>query len=132
MKKLTPKQYAKILFDLTAGLESATDIKKAVAAFMRLLARQHVLRQGGAIVTAFADYADRRAGRQPVSVISVQRLDASAKKRINTYLAGAVIREETLDPDLIGGIVVCAKDILFDGSIRGQLQRLHGQLITNN
>jgi F-type H+-transporting ATPase subunit delta len=38
--------------------------------------------------------------------------------------------QEELDPDLIGGVIVRLGDNIIDGSIAGQLRRLHQQLLT--
>ncbi len=128
MKRLMPRQYAKILYELTANLKNEPDISAAVRAFVGLLQTKHAIGQGEAIVEAFAAYADEQSGKMPVMVTTARPLESSAKKFLQEQL-GAVIKSEMVDETIIGGVVVKATSVLFDASIRGQLQRLQQQLV---
>ena len=127
MKRLSPAQYARILYELAITRKGEKEIVVAVAAFMKLLQKHHALRKINAIIQAFADYADEQSGHMPVAVTTARPLESGLRKKIEEQL-GAVIREEDVDTDLIGGVIVKAASVLFDASIRAQLRHLHSQL----
>lgn len=128
MKRLTPKQYAKILFELTVELKGEKEISNAASVFAQLLRRKSALRKLQAIMEAFVQYADEKSGKISVTVTTARTLEASVKKALHDQM-NALIQSETVDEHIIGGIIVKAKSVLFDGSLRGQLQRLQQQLV---
>lgn len=127
MKRLMPLQYAKILCELTARLESEKDIAVAVRAFAERLRKDHALGQASAVMKAFAEYADEREGRMSIFVTAARPMESGAKKILQERL-GALIKDETIDGTIIGGVVVKTKNMLLDGSVQGQLRRLREQL----
>jgi F-type H+-transporting ATPase subunit delta len=60
----------------------------------------------------------------PLGDDEVQRLVAPLKARFGRE----VIVSHDTDPDLIGGAVIDAGDVVIDGSVRGKLRRLQAQL----
>jgi F-type H+-transporting ATPase subunit delta len=69
---------------------------------------------------------------QAVATVAAH-LTAEERTRLTEMLArrtGKTIElREELDPELIGGVVVRLGDTIIDGSIAGQLRRLHQQLL---
>jgi F-type H+-transporting ATPase subunit delta len=69
-----------------------------------------------------------------VRVRTAMAIDPVQEQRLIGALAGRFDRRVTLDvqldPDLIGGAVVEAGDVVIDGSLRGQLARLRAELIS--
>jgi F-type H+-transporting ATPase subunit delta len=55
---------------------------------------------------------------------------AEIVERLRTLTDAEVEIQETLDPDLIGGIAVRIGDQLYDASVRGRLERLRARLTT--
>jgi F-type H+-transporting ATPase subunit delta len=67
-----------------------------------------------------------------VRITSATPLDAAEIERLSVPLRArfgreVVVSHET-DPDLIGGAVIDAGDVVIDGSVRGKLERLRSQL----
>ncbi len=131
MKRLNPKQCAKILFEITRAVKGEKEIARAVSAFVQLLVRQHGTRLLPDILKEFQEHADEQSGKYPVQVTTARPLESGLRKKIEEAL-GAVIQREAVDTSLIGGVVVKAKSVLLDGSMRGQLSRLHQQLTISN
>jgi F-type H+-transporting ATPase subunit delta len=75
---------------------------------------------------------DRMAGRVEALVISARPLDAAQQERLRQVLsrrAGASVALRLRhDPKLIGGLVVRLGDVLLDGSVRTQLDKLGASL----
>ena len=75
---------------------------------------------------------DVEAGRVEARVASARPLDAAAQAALQSALSRRVGSEVVLalevDPTLIGGVVARVGDLLFDGSIRTQLENLGANL----
>ncbi len=75
---------------------------------------------------------NERLGIADAEIISVRDLGAQERRRLEDQVAevtGKQLRVRyALDPKLIGGVVVKVGSTIYDGSVRGQLQRMKGQL----
>lgn len=69
----------------------------------------------------------------PVTATVAQRLSREERARLAEALArrtGKTVElAEEVDPELIGGVVLRLGDTIIDGSVAGQLRRLHQQLL---
>jgi F-type H+-transporting ATPase subunit delta len=91
--------------------------------------RLDVLR--GAII-AYQDLYDRRTGRMRVLVRSAVPLDEGQaedlRRRLRETFHHEPVLHTTVDPDLLGGLVVQVDDWLYDASVRTRLQHLRNQI----
>lgn len=96
--------------------------------FVSLLARNGRLYALGSIVTAYISLAAARQGAVTASVISAKDLSATQMSALETALSQAhgnkVSIDLTVDPSLIGGMIVKVGSRMIDSSLRGKLQRL--------
>jgi F-type H+-transporting ATPase subunit delta len=85
------------------------------------------------IARAFQDLVDQSAGRIRAEVISAQPLDQTRLWRIQhsleTITGKKVALEQRTDPGLIAGIVTKVGSVVYDGSLRTQMQRLRDALL---
>lgn len=76
---------------------------------------------------------DRKQNRRPVSVRVAVPLDeaqqAALKDKIASWIQATPILTLTVDPSLIGGLIVQIDDDVFDASIRSRLESLRHRLI---
>jgi F-type H+-transporting ATPase subunit delta len=86
------------------------------------------------VVAEFQRLVDRRDGVTRASVTAAAALTGdergALRERLSRMTGGEVVMTETIDPDLLGGVVVRLGDRMIDGSVRGRLQRLRSQLIS--
>jgi len=61
---------------------------------------------------------------QPLGAQEVQTLTQALERRFG----GAIALSQAVDPELIGGAVIDAGDVVIDGSVRGKLARLEASL----
>jgi F-type H+-transporting ATPase subunit delta len=61
---------------------------------------------------------------QPLGAQDVQTLTDALKRRFG----GEIALTQAVDPELIGGAVIDAGDVVIDGSLRGKLARLEASL----
>lgn len=85
-----------------------------------------------AICAAYGELADRVAGRVRAQVVSANALRDDQRERLRGALAARtgqqVELDESVDPALLGGAVASVGGLVFDGSLRTQLQRLRTSL----
>lgn len=85
------------------------------------------------IVDEYRAEVDRRQGISEVEVISARRLDADERHQMEQQvarLAGTRVRARFReDNGLIGGAVVRIGDTIYDGSVRGRLNRMKQELV---
>ena len=84
------------------------------------------------IVAAWDALLDERAGRQSATVTAATELDDDVLERLRGALerrTGKTIRlEHSVDPALLGGLVVRSGDTVIDGSLRTRLRALGRRL----
>ena len=137
-------QQLRELFDNpSVPLESKLKVIDAMAARLQLLPALRnflaVLLQNdrmGAFPEILAEYRremDVRLNIGEAEIISTRELDSQERTDLEAQAAGltgknirAVYRQ---DPALLGGVVLRIGTILYDGSVRGRLDRLRRQLV---
>jgi F-type H+-transporting ATPase subunit delta len=84
------------------------------------------------IVELYEQLKRERQGVLEVQVSSAYALNQAQKKELIEVLKERLNRDIKIrsekDPDLIGGIVIRAGDLVIDGSVRGQLHKLANEL----
>jgi len=112
----------KLLAAAVLGLEE--DVRN----LLLLLADRNRLAYLPAILDDYRALADQRLGRVRAKVTSAVPLAADEARRISDKLAEAtkaqVIVETAVDPALLGGVVAQVGSVVYDGSVRAQLEEL--------
>lgn len=101
--------------------------------FMAVLIDHRRIGQIGEITREFREQMDERMGIADAQVNSARELTAGEKKTLEVQLAevtGKKIRAHYAeDPALLGGAVVRIGSTIYDGSVRGQLQKIKQQIV---
>jgi F-type H+-transporting ATPase subunit delta len=97
-----------------------------------LLGDRNRLTYLGAIVATFRDLSDEHLGRVRAKVTSAVALEDAAAQSIADKLSQAtkaqVLLDRTVDPAILGGVVAQVGSLVYDGSVRTQLEDLRQQL----
>jgi F-type H+-transporting ATPase subunit delta len=113
-------------------LASALSLDPEPANLLFLLGDRNRLGYLAAVVETFRGLADQHLGRLRAKVTSAVRLDDLAAKAIADELSrkhGAkILLEKVVDPEILGGVVAQVGSIVYDGSVRTQLDDLRKQL----
>jgi F-type H+-transporting ATPase subunit delta len=103
---------------------------------LHVLARHGRLGMLGAVVTAAERLADERDGRKQATFTTAVPLDDTARGRVVAEIERAVnsplTPTFTVDPSIIGGLVVRIGDTIYDQSVATSLNRLGGRLHQRN
>lgn len=107
-------------------------IDKEQRNFIHLLADNNRLAVLPQIAALFANYRAEHEKKLTVEVISAIALDEAYQQKLMAKLTKRFQRhvslKMTVDPTLLGGIIVKAGDKVMDGSVRGKLNRLYESL----
>jgi len=113
-------------------LASGLSLDSEPRSLLLLLGDRNRLSYLSAIVDTFRDYADEHLGRVRAKVTSAVKLDEAAAQAIADKLSHAtkatVLLDRAVDPAILGGVVAQVGSIVFDGSVRTQLEDLRTQL----
>lgn len=118
-----------------AVLESLCDrlgSSPTVRNFCAFLVDQRRVIEFHAIHDAFVALADEAAGRVRARIVAASALSQAQQDRLRQALAARTGREVeldvALDSSLLGGAVASVGGLVFDGSLRTQLEQLRGGL----
>jgi len=85
------------------------------------------------IATQLETELNSRGGRIDAEIISARQLapdqQATLLSEISRLTGKCVLPRYVTDPSLIGGVTVRVGSTIYDGSVRGQLQRIRQQLV---
>jgi F-type H+-transporting ATPase subunit delta len=107
-------------------------VSDSVRNFFAFLIDQRRLVDFDAIQDEFSRLADAAAGLVKAHVTAAAPLEDSQRERLQRALTARTGRnvelDVTVDPELIGGAVAVVDNVVFDGSLRTQLQQLRDNL----
>jgi F-type H+-transporting ATPase subunit delta len=131
--KITSRQYAQTLFDLTDG-KSKSEIEKSVADFARYLHKERKMKLAGKIIESFGKIYNEENGIVEAEIATVEKITADMEKKMKDYLekkygAKKVILKNTVDKNIKGGFVLKVGDEIIDGSVSGKLKELKNILV---
>lgn len=127
MAKMLPKQYAKVLYELTEG-KKGSELEKAVEEFVKFLIDERALSKKEYLMKAFKEYAKIQQGIQKIVITSARELSDKMIDEIASLFGKKVEVETAIDESLIGGVVVKSGDSIIDASVKSQLEQLQRQL----
>ncbi len=95
---------------------------------IRLLVQNDRLQAANDLVAIFEHMRNQDKGLIEAEVISAQELTDTQQSDLKTFLKKRLGAEVTLhtklEKDLLGGVVIHAKDLVIDGSLKGRLEQL--------
>jgi F-type H+-transporting ATPase subunit delta len=120
-----------ILDKLNARLQMGREARN----FIAVLIRHDRLHLFDEIIEEFRHEMNRRLGISEVEVTTAHKLDDSSRAALEAQIAGltrtriaATFHE---DPSLMGGAILRIGSTVYDGSIRGRLDRLEEELASS-
>jgi F-type H+-transporting ATPase subunit delta len=114
------------------GLIGALSLGATVGNLSKLLVDRDRFRDVASIAQSYRELADEHAGRARASVRTAAPLPAEIAPRLAAALSAAVSRtvslDASVDPSLLGGAVAQVGSLLFDGSVKTELEELRRSL----
>jgi F-type H+-transporting ATPase subunit delta len=133
---LSPAVIASKKRAVAGRLAGELGLSPKVRNFLYVVIDHRRMDQISGIREAFQESIDRRLGVVRADVISARELKESERGALETGLskiANKRVRMEfSVDNSLIGGVVARIGSIVYDGSVRGQLEALRRRLATED
>lgn len=124
MKKLSPRQYAELLYELVVNARKA-EIPDRVKKFLDILVRGRALAQVSRIIQVFQALVDVRSGIVRLRVTGARKIPHTVYATLlKTLKAKELAMEEYVDSDVIGGLKIEIGDRIIDGTVRKQLENM--------
>ena len=115
-----------------AVVDRALDIQPLAKNFAKVLVQKGRAADARAVATAFGLMADEAEGIAHAQVVSAVDLTpeqlAGVEQKLSQSMGKRVRATASVDPALMGGIIVKVGDRLVDGSIRSRLKQLKREL----
>jgi len=109
-------------------------VSRPVLNLIQLQLRRGRIEQLPRVAEEFRRLDNRRQGITEATATAAAELTPAEVKaltaRLEEFTGGRVELDVTVDPSLLGGLVVRVGDRLIDGSVRGRLERLRNQLVS--
>jgi F-type H+-transporting ATPase subunit delta len=125
---IAPEDKSKLLDSVAAQAAIARQVRN----FVGILIDNRRLKFLPEIATQLRAELNERLGLADAAVVSARALDDSERKSLETQISkvtGRTVRARyEQDKTLLGGAVVKVGSTIFDGSVRGQLQRIKAQI----
>lgn len=126
--KASVKQYAKSLYEMVKG-KSEKESKEIVKQFFNILVKDSMLSKTDKIIIEFSEVWNQAYGAVEATVVSARELDKASRKSIIDYVkkiskAKDVYLNESVNKDILGGVVVKYGDKIIDCSLRGRVESL--------
>lgn len=110
----------------------APRLHPVVVNFLKVLARHHRLGLLPSVVAAVTQEHERRQGQVRVQVTTAVPLSGDSleqlRQRLRETLSATPIVETTVDPQVVGGLLIRVGDTVYDGTVRNRLRQLRSRL----
>ena len=118
-----------------ARIVAPSGVSQVVRNFLFVVIDHRRIHEFPSIIAAFEDLIDERLGYIRADVSSVSELAPAQRASLETQLSrlsGKKVKLRfTIDPALVAGLVAKVGSTVYDGSVRGQLERLRVKLGSN-
>lgn len=126
-KKISPKKYAALLYELTVGKKPPA-FEIIVKKLLNLLKKNNQFKLCPQIIAEFEKLWNAQKGIAKINFVTARKIDGDSLSKIMKELENKLDKniEITADvnPDLIGGVILRYDDKLIDGSVKKQLARI--------
>ena len=131
MKKYSPKQLAKSLYELTKDAKKS-ELDSLLGAYTKFLAKNKALKFSARIINEFEKYFNEQNGIAEIKVASAKKLEPEVRDKIRKSFLDKKIKEveikERVDSALIGGLKIRIGDTIYDGSVSNYILKIKEKL----
>jgi F-type H+-transporting ATPase subunit delta len=128
-----PAVAAKQKVDFLDKLNATLKLQKELRNLIAVLISNDRIGQVAEVAAAYRSLLQQQQGIRPAEIVTARELDGAERDALAAEiakLAGSKIQASfTLDKSILGGTVVRIGSTVYDGSVRGRLERLKEALI---
>jgi len=132
MKTISEKEYGKILYDSTVGVNDI-EAKDIIKRFVKLLSRKRMLSKSKRIEDEYIKFYNEAHGIKEVTVTLQNKMTPQAKELLIQSLkdwlcAKEILLNEKVDQRVIAGVKIATDEMVYDGTISRKLAELTNKL----
>ncbi|MBP9758410.1 ATP synthase F1 subunit delta [Candidatus Dojkabacteria bacterium] len=120
---MTVDEYAKILFKLINSIKE-NEHGVALDLYMELLIRKKVVSKIDLIIEKYKKLSDEAEGYKNVEVTLAGKPQDNLKMQISELLGQKASYKLKSDPNIIGGVIIEDGNMIYDASVKTQLDKL--------
>ncbi len=128
MKKRSNLQFAKALYEVTKSAPEEK-IPEIIKEFFIVLQKNNKLKKIDYIVEEFKKYSKKQSGIKTIEIESAQPITDLTREKIKKVFGEKSEISEKVNKKILGGARITVDDMIYDGSLVAQLQKLK-QLIS--
>ena len=126
--KVSDKQYARALFDLTQDQKGA-ELNKTIKDFARLLLKHNRAVSLNRIIDRFQNIWNQENSVVKAEIISAHKLNDKTKEFLDEHIkklaqAKEVAVDSKVDPGILGGLIIKYGDRIIDAGFKSKLRSL--------
>lgn len=127
--KITPKQYAILLYELTKDAKKK-DIEKRTRDFLNLLLKNRALNQLPKILLFYGQYYNAQENAVDVEIVTARKIVVAGLQPALRSLKAAATMEirERVDSSVLGGARIRVGDYMIDDTLKARLRELRSKL----
>lgn len=130
--KISSKQYALSLYELTVE-KNETAVSDVLKNFVDFIIKNNDYGRINEIVSEFSKIWDENNGNLSVNLTSAHKLEDETKNIIINYLENKtgfsnINFTESIEADIMGGVILRYGDKIIDGSIKNNLNNLKNKI----
>jgi F-type H+-transporting ATPase subunit delta len=115
------------------GIAEENKLDPMTLTFLLLLVEKDRLRQLPAVARAFRDEVDQKVGRVRATILTAKELSPQAitdiVRGLEKRTGKKVVPDVEVDPSVIAGVQARIGGLVFDATVRSQLERLRAELL---
>lgn len=123
MKRLTARQWAAVLVELTRDAKESSVAHK-VKSFVQLVRARRATNLLPRVIRAYREMMDAEHGVVRIQTTAARELPAAIEAELKN-LGTEVIIDHTIDPHVIGGVKLTMDDVIIDGTVATRLKKLY-------
>lgn len=130
--KISARQYAESLMD-SVSAKSDSETSEVLDNFAKMMMENRDLNRLDEVLAAFSKIWDQSQGELTVEFISARTVSTDVKSSLEKYLqaktgANKVVLVEKIDPEILGGFILCYEDQIIDASLKSSLGSLKNEM----
>ncbi len=123
MKKQSNLQFAKALYEITKDAPEAK-IPEIIKEFFVVLQKNNKLKKIDYIVDEYIKYAKKQSGIKTIEIETAQPITDNTIDKIKKIFGEQSEISQKINKSLLGGARITVDDMIYDGSLTAQLQKL--------
>lgn len=125
--KLSNRQLARNLYRALQEVKES-EHSQVLKNFVQMLYKMRKFSQADRVIEEYINYEKEMKGETALTVTTAHKITAELKKLLETKFGTQTTITETVDENILGGIIIQSKNTIYDASIKSSIEQLKNTL----